>query len=139
MFSQDVFAYGSKTKQGIHLVDSDLPKAQKTLASFAVVSLMEAFGSSLLLLSLKLGVKLERSDFKVQRSDHSLMYETFRRQVQANQTRLDLILRANRYDVALHAWARQRLCNELRLTGLDDHPLVQFDLAKAGYSCGWVD
>ena len=143
MFSRDVHAYGGKGPKdrtmGRWLVDSDLVTAQATLDKFALVAIMETFGSSLLLLALEFGVRLERGDFLRQRADHTPSYSRFSASLKANPNRRAAILQANRYDVELYKRAWGRHCTALRDAGLlgpgEVHPVVARDFELSGYSC----
>ena len=62
----------------------DLAKAQATLEKFRWVGLMELMGTSLLVLSVHLGVPLEREDLVRQRASHTPSYHAFAKALQGN-------------------------------------------------------
>jgi len=148
MFSSDVPPYGGKPKGkenaigvpvsvGVILGPREFAAAMERLRGFAWVGLMEHMGTSLLLISAKLGVTLERSDFVRMRASHTPAYNTFAKTLRPGDTRsasadrIAKVLAANAYDEELWHTSRQRQCSDLRALGLLAHPVVLRDTKDA--------
>ena len=160
MFAWDVMPYGGKVggaqakpedpvSIGVALGKADLKKASALLQQFAWVGLMELMGTSMVLLSAKLGQPLERSDFLRMRSSHSSAYEGFVRTLRParhdgavkasvagtlahSESRTRRILAVNALDESLWAENRARQCRDLASLGLLAHPVVLRDLELSG-------
>ena len=117
----------------------DLAAARVQLRQFRWVGLMELMGTSLLILSMYLGVPLERDDLVRQRASHTASYHAFAAalhgnvhvggQLHAGDTgHIARIIAANKYDAVLWDDARSRLCSEIEYFNLGDNPIVLRDL-----------
>lgn len=117
----------------------DLAAARIQLREFRWVGLMELMGTSLLLLSIHLGVPLERNDLVRQRASHTASYHAFAAALHGNvhvggqlhtgdTDHIARIIAANKYDAVLWDDARSRLCSEIEHFNLGDNPIVLRDL-----------
>uniref|UniRef100_A0A7S2WAB1 Sulfotransferase n=1 Tax=Rhizochromulina marina TaxID=1034831 RepID=A0A7S2WAB1_9STRA len=119
--------------------DESLTQAKFALDHHRFFGLVEAYGSSLLLLAHTFGLTLDKSHFAPQRPSFKDRCQELRsRKIKVNRTLCEASMRANLLDTKLYEYVHREFCHRLEDAGLMENTMVIKEMQESKL-CGDID